>query len=32
MDKDIFASDDLIGEFSLDIWPLFEDAYLTDRL
>ena len=32
MDKDIFASDDLIGEFSLDIWPIFEDAYLTDRL
>ena len=32
MDKDIFASDDLIGEFSLDFWPLFEDAYYTDKL
>lgn len=32
MDKDIFASDDLIGEFTFDFWPLFEDAYYTDKL
>lgn len=31
-DKDIIASNDLIGEFTLDIGPLFRDAYLTGRL
>jgi len=30
-DKDIIASNDLIGEFTLDIGPLFRDAYLTGR-
>lgn len=30
-DKDIICSNDLIGEFVLDIGPLFEDAYLTKR-
>lgn len=30
-DKDIIASDDIIGEFNLDVFPIFEDAYLTGR-
>lgn len=30
-DRDIIASNDLIGEFTLDIGPLFRDAYLTGR-
>jgi Ca2+-dependent lipid-binding protein len=30
-DKDIVASNDLIGECQIDIEPLFEDVYLTDR-
>jgi Ca2+-dependent lipid-binding protein len=31
-DKDIFASDEIIGEFSLDVAPIFEDAILTEKL
>jgi Ca2+-dependent lipid-binding protein len=31
-DKDIFASDEIIGEFSLDVQPIFEDAILTEKL
>lgn len=31
-DKDIFASDEIIGSFSLDVWPIFEDCILTDKL
>ena len=30
-DKDIIASNDLIGSFTLDIGPMFRDAYLTSR-
>jgi len=30
-DKDIIASNDLIGSFQLDIGPMFRDAELTDR-
>ena len=32
MDKDVFGSDENIGEFTLDIFPIYEDAYLTDKL
>jgi hypothetical protein len=32
MDKDIFSSDEPVGEFTLDIQPIFEDAYLTDKM
>ena len=32
MDKDIFSSDECIGEFTLDFFPIYEDAYLTDKL
>lgn len=31
-DKDIFASDEIIGDFAFDVFPLFEDAILTERL
>ena len=31
-DKDLIASDDLIGEFTLDIQPLFFEVYLTDKM
>lgn len=30
-DKDIIASNDLIGDFNLDISPLFEDVMLTNK-
>ena len=30
-DKDIFTKDELIGSFTLDIQPLFEDLVLTDK-
>ena len=30
-DKDIIASNDLIGDFNLDIAPLMEDVYLTGK-
>lgn len=30
-DKDIIASNDLIGSFTLDVGPMFNDAYLTAR-
>lgn len=31
-DKDVIASNDLIGDFQLDIGPLFEDCHLTDKM
>lgn len=31
-DKDIIASDDLIGEFTLDIEPLIREAHLLDKI
>lgn len=31
-DKDLIASDDLIGEFTLDIQPLFYEVYITEQL
>ena len=30
-DKDIIASNDLIGSFKMDLGPMFSDAYLTGR-
>jgi hypothetical protein len=30
-DKDIIASNDLIGSFKIDIGPMFRDCYLTGR-
>lgn len=30
-DKDIIASNDLIGSFKIDIGPMFSDCYLTNR-
>ena len=30
-DKDIIASNDLIGEFTMDITPLVEDAIITKK-
>ena len=30
-DRDIICSNDLIGTFTLDIGPMFRDAYLTKR-
>lgn len=31
-DKDIIASNDLIGDFQLDIGPLVEDVFLTNKM
>ena len=31
-DKDIIASNDLIGDFQLDIGPLVEDVFLTSKM
>ena len=31
-DKDIFSSDEIIGEFTFDVAPIFEDAILTEKL
>ena len=28
----MIASDDLIGSFALDVWPIFEDTILTNKL
>jgi hypothetical protein len=30
-DKDIIASDDLIGKFNIDLTPMMQDAFLTKR-
>ena len=31
-DKDIIASNDFIGDFQLDIGPLVEDVFLTNKM